>query len=345
MTYPSEQYKYECKLCYFLSCNKTNYNKHLETIKHKKQVILTERMLKLQHDKPSAEYLIENKYMCKCGKKYKHKQSLYNHRKTCNGLTEEVQKQLNDQVQKRVQKKVQEQLNEEVQKQVEEQVQKQVEEQVQKQVEEQVQKQVEEQVQVQEKVNEKLIEFYKEELKELRKENSELEKVTNITNNNQTFNLNCFLNDTCKDALSIQEFVKSLRLSLSHLDYSVDNGGEKGVINILKEGLMELDIDKRPIHCTDIKRETLYIKDTDNGWEKNSSNNKIKSAIGHVQHKYVHLIKEWEENNPLWLEDKELMDKFYKYADERYKDIDEKKVIKDIAKITTIDKKIESELE
>tara|TARA_B100001175_G_scaffold81738_1_gene68411 strand:+ start:75 stop:656 length:582 start_codon:yes stop_codon:yes gene_type:complete len=193
-------------------------------------------------------------------------------------------------------------------------------------------------------VNEKLIEFYKAELKELRKENSELKKVTNITNN-QTFNLNCFLNDTCKDALSIQEFVKSLRLSLSHLDYSVDNGGEKGVINILKEGLMELDIDKRPIHCTDIKRETLYIKDTDNGWEKNSSNNKIKSAIGHVQHKYVHLIKEWEENNPLWLEDKELMDKFYKYADERYKDIDEKKVIKDIAKITTIDKKIESELE
>ena len=305
MTYPSEQYKYECKLCYFLSCNKTNYNKHLETIKHKKQVILTERMLKLQHDKPSAEYLIENKYMCKCGKKYKHKQSLYNHRKTCNGLTEEVQKQ----------------------------------------VEEQVQKQVEEQVQVQEKVNEKLIEFYKAELKELRKENSELKKVTNITNNNQTFNLNCFLNDTCKDALSIQEFVKSLRLSLSHLDYSVDNGGEKGVINILKEGLMELDIDKRPIHCTDIKRETLYIKDTDNGWEKNSSNNKIKSAIGHVQHKYIHLIKEWEENNPLWLEEKELMDKFYKYADERYKDIDEKKVIKDIAKITTIDKKIESELE
>ena len=193
-------------------------------------------------------------------------------------------------------------------------------------------------------MNEKLIEFYKTELKELRKENSELKKVTNITNN-QTFNLNCFLNDTCKDALSIQEFVKSLRLSLSHLDYSVDNGGEKGVINILKEGLMELDIDKRPIHCTDIKRETLYIKDTDNGWEKNSSNNKIKSAIGHVQHKYIHLIKEWEENNPLWLEDKELMDKFYKYADERYKDIDEKKVIKDIAKITAIDKKIESELE
>ena len=328
MTYPMEQYKYECKMCYFLSCNKTNYNKHLETIKHKKQVILTERMLKLQHDKPSAEYLIENKYMCKCGKKYKHKQSLYNHRKTCNGLSEEVHKQLNEQVQKRVQKQVQEQIEE------------QVEEQVQKQVQEQVQEQVE----VQEKVNEKLIEFYKAELKELRKENSELKKVTNITNN-QTFNLNCFLNDTCKDALSIQEFVKSLRLSLSHLDYSVDNGGEKGVINILKEGLMELDIDKRPIHCTDIKRETLYIKDTDNGWEKNSSNNKIKSAIGHVQHKYVHLIKEWEENNPLWLEDKELMDKFYKYADERYKDIDEKKVIKDIAKITTIDKKIESELE
>ena len=321
MTYPSEQYKYECKMCYFLSCNKTNYNKHLETIKHKKQVILTERMLKLQHDKPSAEYLIENKYMCKCGKKYKHKQSLYNHRKTCNGLSEEVHKQLNEQVQKRVQKQVQEQ------------------------VQKQVQEQVQEQVEVQEKVNEKLIEFYKTELKELRKENSELKKVTNITNNNQTFNLNCFLNDTCKDALSIQEFVKSLRLSLSHLDYSVDNGGEKGVINILKEGLMELDIDKRPIHCTDIKRETLYIKDTDNGWEKNSSNNKIKSAIGHVQHKYIHLIKEWEENNPLWLEDKELMDKFYKYADERYKDIDEKKVIKDIAKITAIDKKIESELE
>ena len=104
-------------------------------------------------------------------------------------MSEEVHKQLNEQVQKRVQKQVQEQVEEQVQKQVQEQVQ--------------------EQVEVQEKVNEKLIEFYKTELKELRKENLELKKVTNITNN-QTFNLNCFLNDTCKDALSMDEFIDKM---------------------------------------------------------------------------------------------------------------------------------------
>ena len=317
MTYLIGQYKYECKMCYFLSCNKTNYNKHLETIKHKKQVILTERMLKMQHDKPSAKYLIENKYMCKCGKKYKHKQSLYNHRKTCNGLTEEEQKQLQEQL----------------------------EEQVEEQLEEQVEEEVQEQVHIQEKVNEKLIEFYKEELKELRKENSELKKVTNITNNNQTFNLNCFLNDTCKDALSIQEFVKSLQLSLNHLDYSADNGGEKGVIKILREGLTELEENKRPIHCTDIKRETLYIKDTENGWEKSKANDKLKTAIEGVQHKQIKLIEEWKSANPYWIDDIKLMDRFHEYIQETNKDINESKIIKNIAKLTAIDKKIESELD
>ena len=95
--------------------------------------------------------------------------------------------------------------------------------------------------QVKDQVKDNMIEFYKQELDKKDKQLAELKKVTNITN--QKFNLNVFLNDTCKDALSIQDFIKSLTLTLDNLEYSKINGPEEGMINILKEGLMELDIE------------------------------------------------------------------------------------------------------
>ena len=197
---------------------------------------------------------------------------------------------------------------------------------------------------VNDKLNGKMVEFYKKELdkkdKELDKKDkqlAELKKVTNITN--QKFNLNVFLNDTCKDALSIQDFVKSLTLTLDNLEYSKINGPEEGMINILKEGLMELEVEKRPIHCTDAKRETLYIKDTDKGWEKNSkTNNMFKTAVNNLQDRQSVLMKDWQHANPGWIEDKDKVDEFHKLLDTTYCDVNDKKVLKDIAKVIEIEK-------
>ena len=243
-------------------------------------------------------------YECECGKIYPYRSSLYNHQKKCpKMLVEKMPK--NAKLEMLIDEKVKEQVNE----------------------------------QVKDKVNESMVEFYKQELDKKDKQLAELKKVTNITN--QKFNLNVFLNDTCKDALSIQDFVKSLTLTLDNLEYSKINGPEAGMINILKEGLMELDVDKRPIHCTDLKRETLYIKDTDNGWEKNSKdNNMFKTAVDNLQDKQSILIKDWKEANPGWEDDIKKLDEFNALVKATYCNVNDKKVIKNIAKATEIDKDI-----
>ena len=194
---------------------------------------------------------------------------------------------------------------------------------------------------VNDKVNGKMVEFYKQELDKKDKQLAELQMKNKnmIVNNNNNFNLNVFLNETCKDALSIQDFVKSLTLTLDNLEYSKINGPEAGMINILKEGLMEIDVEKRPIHCTDAKRETLYIKDTDKGWEKNSkTNNMFKTAVNNLQDRQSVLMKDWQHANPGWIEDKDKVDEFHKLLDTTYCDVNDKKVLKDIAKVIEIDK-------
>ena len=158
-------------------------------------------------------------------------------------------------------------------------------------------------------------------------------------NNNNKFNINIFLNETCKDALSIQDFVKSLELNLKHLEYSKNNGAVDGVLNILKEGLNDLDVERRPIHCTDVKRETLYIKDTDNGWEKDDKENtKIRTAIQGVQKKQGHLIETWKIENPNWINESGKQDEYHTIVQTLLKDVDNKKIKKNIAKETELNK-------
>ena len=103
---------------------------------------------------------------------------------------------------------------------------------------------------------------------------------TIINNNNTTnnFNLNFFLNEQCKDALNISEFVESLKITFEDLLYSKKNGLVEGISNVMIRGLKELDIYKRPIHCTDKKRETMYIKDQDK-WEKDETHEIMKNTI------------------------------------------------------------------
>ncbi len=133
---------------------------------------------------------------------------------------------------------------------------------------------------------------------ELAKEkNTVINNTTNNTNNNQ-FNLQFFLNEQCKDALNLGDFVEQIKLQLSDLDMIGRVGYVEGMSKIFLRNLKALDVFKRPIHCSDLKRETLYIKDKDS-WEKeNGENIKITRAIKEVEHKNIKQLPQWREENP-----------------------------------------------
>jgi len=120
--------------------------------------------------------------------------------------------------------------------------------------------------------------------------------INNTTNNN--FNLQMFLNDQCKDALNIMDFVNSLQLKIKDLENMGKLGYIDGISNIFINGLKDLDITRRPIHCSDSKRETIYIKDKDT-WEKeNEERNKLKLAIKTITSKNIKQIPLWQKENP-----------------------------------------------
>jgi hypothetical protein len=131
---------------------------------------------------------------------------------------------------------------------------------------------------------------------ELMKESGGIINSNNtITTNNNKFNLNFFLNETCKDAMNLSEFVDSLKITLADLENVGKLGYTEGISRIFTKGLKELEIHKRPIHCSDLKRETVYIKN-ENKWEKES--NHLKKAIKQITNKNIRLIPKWKAENP-----------------------------------------------
>lgn len=128
--------------------------------------------------------------------------------------------------------------------------------------------------------------------------------INNNNNSNNTtnnFNLNVFLNEQCKDALNISEFVDSLKITFEDLLYSKKNGLVEGISNVMIRGLKELDIYKRPIHCTDKKRETMYIKDHEK-WEKDETHEIMRNTIEKIADKERTALQIWTEDNPDWIE-------------------------------------------
>jgi ribosomal protein L37AE/L43A len=120
---------------------------------------------------------------------------------------------------------------------------------------------------------------------------------TTTNSHNKAFNLNFFLNETCKDAMNIMDFVDSIKLQLSDLEKVGEVGYVEGISNIIVKNLNELDVTLRPVHCTDKKRETMYIKDEDK-WEKDENNSKIKKAIKRVASKNQRLLPKFKEAHP-----------------------------------------------
>ena len=120
---------------------------------------------------------------------------------------------------------------------------------------------------------------------------------TTTNSNNKAFNLQFFLNETCKDAMNIMDFVESIKLQLSDLERVGELGYVEGISNIIIKNLKELDVSQRPVHCTDKKRETMYIKD-ENKWEKDEEQKKMHNVVRKVAAKNARLVLKYKELHP-----------------------------------------------
>ena len=157
--------------------------------------------------------------------------------------------------------------------------------------------------------------------------------------NNSQFNINVFLNEDCKDALNIMDFVDSLQLQLKDLDNTGKLGFVEGTSKIFIEGLNKLEVTKRPIHCSDIKEETLYIKDNDT-WEKENKNkDKMKKAIDKITDINMDQMPEWVKENPKFANDEEylkVISNIMNVMDKGKQNKQKEKIINNVAKETLI---------
>ena len=264
---PKKCQKFLCETCDYTTFNKKDFKKHIQTIKHntnKNQPFLTEKSPK-----------IPTSYDCICGKKYKDKSGLWRHRKKCINISV---KQEENQIE---QAKLKENQIEKIQ--------------------------IKENTEINIS-NSDIVELIKQnqEFKELLIEQNKTilqlsSKTTIINYNSKTtnkFNLNIFLNESCKDALNINEFINSIELKLKDLETVGKLGYVEGISKIIVKGLKELDVYKRPMHCSDLKREIIYVKD-ENEWKKeDEEKNKIKYAIKEIANKNIKQIPEWIKENP-----------------------------------------------
>jgi hypothetical protein len=128
--------------------------------------------------------------------------------------------------------------------------------------------------------------------------NNNLNSIQHTNSHNKTFNLQFFLNETCKDAMNISEFIDNIKLQLCDLENIGKLGYVEGISNIIIKNLKALDVEKRPVHCSDIKREIMYVKDKDT-WEKESDEKqKIKSVISSLVSKNLKLLPEYQKKYP-----------------------------------------------
>ena len=293
---------FSCEICDFKCCKKSNYTQHITTRKHK---ILTNTDIKPAENADTEKL----NFICSCGKEYKHRQSLFNHKKSCNNLT-------NNDADKSELKVLTNLVLDVV-------------------------KQNQELFNQNQELTNKIVDICK---------NTSNTNITNssVNSHNKTFNLNVFLNETCKDAMNIMDFVDSIKLQLSDLEKVGKNGYVEGISDIITSNLKALDVTQRPIHCTDKKREVLYIKD-ENKWEKeDDEKKKLRKAIKRVASKNQRLLPKFKEAHPDCIKAaSRFSDQYNKMIIESMggsgdNDLEkEDKIIRKIAKEVIVDKSIE----
>lgn len=289
---------FSCKVCDYNTCKKSDYEKHVSTRKHDAMV-----SMETKETKKSPKVAQHN--MCsKCKKKYKTRAGLWKHDKKCNIHKNLV---LHDTENGAVLGNTEREMNQVVTKDM-----------------------------FMELINDnkEMIKIIKDQQDQIK---SMIPKIGNTINNTtNNFNLNVFLNEQCKDAININEFIKSLKITLEDLYFTRKNGITQGISNLMINGLKELDVYKRPIHCTDFKRDIVYIKEHDK-WEKDNNNTIMKKTIERVANKQRNKISDWVDLHPNWIEDEKLQYEYLTILNkitEPFEDDDkiEKKIIKNIAR-------------
>ena len=322
-----------CEICDFKCCKVSNYKMHIETDKHKR---LTETNKKMPNDSHKT-------FDCGCGKKYNHLSSLAKHKRSCIVTSIPIEIKSMESIPIIETKEVDTKIDEQNDKQNDEQNDKQNDKQNDNTI-----------------CSDENISITREMFMTLLKDNQEMMKmikslseqqiittqhITNNNNNNNitnNFNLNIFLNEKCKDALNMYEFIDSLKITLDDLLFSKDNGITRGVTDVMMKRLKELDIYKRPIHCTDIKRDTMYIKDEDK-WHKDNNHNKFKNTIVKVANKERSALQQWALDNPDWIDTEQKQIQYLTMVRSICEPIEtytnyERKIVKNIGKEILVDK-------
>jgi hypothetical protein len=323
-----------CEICNFTCCNKQDYSRHEITVKHKMRINANSK----NSDTHKA-------YLCACGKEYKQAPSLTRHKKKCillqNDKEEEIEeisdekndegpdyKELLIEAMKTMQRKddlVSEAMTEMSA--------------MRKETNQLVTQNTELVTQNNDLVT-KMTEMIPKMTEILPSMGSHNNTNSNNTTNN-TFNLQFFLNETCKDALNLTDFINSLQLQLKDLEYTANNGHIKGITNIFQTALSNMEENKRPMHCTDLKREIMYIKENDE-WSKDGEKEKMKGTINQITNKNIGNIEEWLEKYPGHINPNSPdFDKFVKMTSNCMgtgNEADDDKIVRNIMREVTIEK-------
>ena len=285
--------KYSCESCHYITSNKTDYFRHLKTKKHLKQISRKQKtkisFLKTEKTKKNANTIFE---FCQCGKKFKTRGGLWKHQKKCNIEIKDIKKNVSKNV-SNVSKNVSNVS---------------------------APSKTEHKLSVDEELKHLQLQKAKLEVAKLQKEIENLDKPQTSTNsltnelvetigkiagnnncnNTNNISINMYLNEQCKNAMNLEDFVRNITVSLQDLDYSKQNGYAKGIANIFMKQLADLEPTERPIHCSDKKRLQFYVKDDDK-WEKDKDNIKLTSSIKSVGMEQVKKMSEWEKEHPNYM--------------------------------------------
>ena len=309
-----------CKKCDYNTSNKKDFNKHLLTRKHKCN----------KYNKNTTQSSNDHTMVCVCGKSYNHRASLYNHKKKCVMMAEDSKKTETVIGNEGAEKTLNNDMSDNII--------------------------IGDKINITTEMFMKLVNDNQDMIKIIKEQQQQINmiipKIGNITTNNMTtnmtnnnFNLNIFLNEKCKDALNISEFIESLKITLEDLQYSRSNGLVQGISNVMIRGLKELDIYKRPIHCTDVKRDTMYIKDKEK-WEKDDNHDKMRNTIIKIANKERNAIKSWVDQNPNWMDKEDTQIEYLMLINKICEPIEndvknEKKIIRIIGKEIILNKDTE----